>query len=305
MSSASKRAWGDDEEEEVLPRAKVGDVDATTGLRTSTEHRRRPNGDRVKVTTVERVYNVHVRVSKGVAERKEWAKFGNVVGSKDESNITIQSSDEVFIEPPAHGAMAEEENNKAMAAGLRNFREKMQLRKMARDAGIDGMDDGGAPTSGLRRPGLSAGGGAGGKYVPPGARGMDAGERAAAVTEIERKDTLRISNLAEVTYEDELRAICSQHGSVHRVFLATDKETGLAKGFAYVTFRTEEDAARALEGMQGVGLHHLIINVEYAKAKTGDSAGGGGGARRHMSGYGQKLAQDTTRNVSYASNLTR
>lgn len=43
----------------------------------------------------------------------------------------------------------------------------------------------------------------------------------------------------------------SRFGHVTRVFLAKDRETGKAKGFAFVSFADRSDAARACEKMDG------------------------------------------------------
>jgi translation initiation factor 3 subunit G len=59
-----------------------------------------------------------------------------------------------------------------------------------------------------------------------------------------------------------------RHGRVTRVFLAKDRETGRAKGFAFVSFADRSDAARACEKMDGVGYGHLILRVEFAKKST-------------------------------------
>ena len=40
-------------------------------------------------------------------------------------------------------------------------------------------------------------------------------------------------------------------GRVTRVFLAKDRETGRAKGFAFISFQERTDAARACEKMDG------------------------------------------------------
>lgn len=40
-------------------------------------------------------------------------------------------------------------------------------------------------------------------------------------------------------------------GRVTRVFLAKDRETGRAKGFAFISFQERSDAAKACEKMDG------------------------------------------------------
>ena len=54
-------------------------------------------------------------------------------------------------------------------------------------------------------------------------------------------------------------------GRVTRVFLAKDRETNRAKGFAFISFADRGDAAKACEKMDGYGFGHLILRVEFAK----------------------------------------
>eukprot|EP00968_Pinguiococcus_pyrenoidosus_P026466 scaffold7092_cov262-Pinguiococcus_pyrenoidosus.AAC.26 len=102
---AFRRAWGDDEDDDVLPRRREGPVDPQTGIREVVDYKRKSNGDVVKVLIKEKVYTVRLKRSPAVEERRNWEKFGDVVGSKDESNITIQTSDVVNIEVSAISAI--------------------------------------------------------------------------------------------------------------------------------------------------------------------------------------------------------
>ena len=68
--------------------------------------------------------------------------------------------------------------------------------------------------------------------------------------------------------EDELRQLFSRWGHVTRVFLAKDRETGMAKGFAFISYTNREDAAKACASMDGFGFKHLILRVEFAKKAT-------------------------------------
>jgi translation initiation factor 3 subunit G len=65
--------------------------------------------------------------------------------------------------------------------------------------------------------------------------------------------------------EQDLRDMFERFGRVTRVFLAKDRDTGRAKGFAFVD---RADAARACEKMDGFGYRHLILRVEFAKRTT-------------------------------------
>jgi hypothetical protein len=77
--------------------------------------------------------------------------------------------------------------------------------------------------------------------------------------------SLTIQQVSEFAEENDLREIFERHGRVTRVFLAKDRETGRAKGFAFVSYADRTDAARACERVDGYGFGHLILRVEFAK----------------------------------------
>ena len=77
--------------------------------------------------------------------------------------------------------------------------------------------------------------------------------------------TAQVSEMAE---EQELRDMFERFGRVTRVFLAKDRETGRAKGFAFISFADRSDAERACGKMDGFGFKHLILKVEFAKKAT-------------------------------------
>ncbi|KAL9587011.1 MAG: hypothetical protein Q9212_000539 [Teloschistes hypoglaucus] len=130
--------------------------------------------------------------------------------------------------------------------------------------GAEGVDgDGGAPKEG----GLGSGGGG---YVPPHLRnkGGVTGEKMGGKYERDDLATLRVTNVSEFAEENDLREIFERFGRVTRVFLAKDRETQRAKGFAFISFADRGDAAKACEKIDGYGYGHLILRVEFAKRAT-------------------------------------
>ena len=103
-----------------------------------------------------------------------------------------------------------------------------------------------------------------GKYVPPFIKDQqqkNAGNKGG------RDDTtaIRISNLSEATSDGDLEELTNKFGKKSKMYLAKDKNTGLCKGFAYVHFYTKEDAATAIETLDGFGYDHLILKAEWSK----------------------------------------
>jgi hypothetical protein len=103
-------------------------------------------------------------------------------------------------------------------------------------------------------PGAASGGlgSGGGGYVPPHLRGRaGAGEKMGGKFDRDDSATLRVTNVSEFAEEQDLRDMFSRYGHVTRVFLAKDRETGRAKGFAFVSYADRTDAAKACEKMDG------------------------------------------------------
>ena len=74
-----------------------------------------------------------------------------------------------------------------------------------------------------------------------------------------------MSNLSENTKDEDLQELFKPFGSIARIFLAKDKQTGQCKGFAFINYYKKEDAAKAIATLNGFGYDHLILNVEWAK----------------------------------------
>ena len=66
-----------------------------------------------------------------------------------------------------------------------------------------------------------------------------------------------------------------------------------------MSFNHRADAQRAMDRLNGYGYDHLILKIEWAKPSTRDA--GSESVMKHATGYGRKLAQDTTEKVSYSS----
>ena len=67
----------------------------------------------------------------------------------------------------------------------------------------------------------------------------------------EGADPFGNTQVSELAEEQDLRGIFERFGRVTRVFLAKDRETGRAKGFAFISFQERSDAARACEKIDG------------------------------------------------------
>jgi RNA recognition motif-containing protein len=80
---------------------------------------------------------------------------------------------------------------------------------------------------------------------------------------------LYIGNLSFNTTEDELRAAFQRHGTVDSVAVITDRETGRARGFAFVEMSEPSAAADAIRALDGTDLGGRSIKVDEAQARPG------------------------------------
>jgi RNA recognition motif. (a.k.a. RRM, RBD, or RNP domain) len=93
-----------------------------------------------------------------------------------------------------------------------------------------------------------------------------------------------VGNLNFNTTRDEVQGLFSQIGEVRDVFLPTDRESGRPRGFAFVEFTSDEDAAKAIEKFNGYELGGRALRVNAAEDRP--RTGGGGGPRGPRPGGG-------------------
>ncbi|XP_072220532.1 cold inducible RNA binding protein a [Leuresthes tenuis] len=90
---------------------------------------------------------------------------------------------------------------------------------------------------------------------------------------------LFIGGLSFETNEDSLAAAFGKYGTIEKVDVIRDKETGRSRGFGFVKYDSVEDAKDALDAMNGKTLDGRAIRVDEA-GKGGRTRGGFGSAPR-------------------------
>jgi len=80
-----------------------------------------------------------------------------------------------------------------------------------------------------------------------------------------------IGNLPFSSTEDELRSLFSQHGAVDSVNVIMDRDTGRARGFAFVEMSDAADVAKAIKDLDGseLGGRNLRVNEAEDKPRGG------------------------------------
>ena len=278
----ASNAWGDAvDDENYLPPSTSTGPDAN-GIKTYVEYKFNNKQQKVKVTRRVKVQNKSRKVSRAIAERKQWLHFGAAKGKAEgqiDTDVTLLSHEDVYIDAPFTKQkdaaeillqkLEEMKIKRAVGGGLRRGPRAVDLEDVA--------DDMAGP----------------GRYVAPGRRG-GAGEKMSTGDAMRggRDDsaTLRVTNLSEETREADLRDLFSHYGRVTRVYLALDRDTQQSRGFAFVSFYSKEDASNAMENLQGYGFDHLILKIDWAEPSKKDD-NGGDNAMKYASGYGKALPQ--------------
>jgi cold-inducible RNA-binding protein len=113
---------------------------------------------------------------------------------------------------------------------------------------------------------------------------------------------LFVGNMSFQTTESDLRALFEPFGQITRVHVATDRETGRARGFAFVEMANDAEAAKAIAGLDGkdVGGRNLKVNEarpreERSGPKGGSGSGGGGGNRGRGGSFSNEDYRETAR----------
>src|SRR5262245_34294679 len=100
---------------------------------------------------------------------------------------------------------------------------------------------------------------------------------------------LYVGNLPFNTTSDDLREAFAQFGTVARVQVVTDRETGRSRGFGFVEMDSGGDDAIAKLNGTDFGGRTLTVNEarpREPRAGGGGGGGGGGGYGRDRGGYG-------------------
>jgi len=88
---------------------------------------------------------------------------------------------------------------------------------------------------------------------------------------------LYVGNLSFNTGSDALRAAFAEFGDVEDVHIATDRESGQPRGFAFVTMGSAQAAQTAIAKMNGTTLDGRALRVNEAEERPRGGGGGGGG----------------------------
>ncbi|GAA6061375.1 hypothetical protein JCM10212_005829 [Sporobolomyces blumeae] len=272
------QSWADDvENQDFPPRQESTDKD---GVTTIVEYRLNDEGKKVKVTRKIKRTLVKTAVNHVVAERMGWEKFGQEKGAAPGPHAaTTTVGENVRLRIAAGGIKRDEPEEDPMATMRDQLKDKkVQCRYCGGDhftarcpykdtLGAALGEDEAAPSDLPPTDDPSAARAAGGKYVPP---SMRAGAKGVGESMGRGRDdypTLRVTNLSEDSTDDDMWDLFGRFGKINRIYVGKDQETGLCKGFGFVSFEQRADAEAAMKKVHGLPYDHLILQVQWSVPK--------------------------------------
>jgi RNA recognition motif-containing protein len=90
--------------------------------------------------------------------------------------------------------------------------------------------------------------------------------------------SIYVGNLSYDVTQEDLNGVFAEYGSVKRVQLPTDRETGRMRGFGFVEMGTDAEETAAIDALDGAEWMGRDLKVNKAKPKE-DRGSFGGGSR--------------------------
>jgi RNA recognition motif-containing protein len=84
-----------------------------------------------------------------------------------------------------------------------------------------------------------------------------------------------VGNLSFTATEGAIRSMFEAHGTVGRVNICTDRDSGQPRGFGFVEMNDDGEGERAIAALNGRDLDGRALNINEARPKTGRPSGGG------------------------------
>ena len=99
--------------------------------------------------------------------------------------------------------------------------------------------------------------------------------------------SIYVGNLSYDVTEADLTTVFAEYGSVKRVQLPTDRETGRIRGFGFVELGAETEEAAAIEALDGAEWMGRTLKVNQAKPRE-DRRGSFGAGRRSSDSFSHR-----------------
>ena len=91
--------------------------------------------------------------------------------------------------------------------------------------------------------------------------------------------SIYVGNLSYEINQEDLNEVFAEYGTVKRVHIPTDRETGRVRGFAFVEMESEPDEDKAIEALDGAEWMERSLKVNKARPRENRNSFSGGGNR--------------------------
>ncbi len=88
--------------------------------------------------------------------------------------------------------------------------------------------------------------------------------------------SIYVGNLSYEVNQEDLNEVFTEYGTVKRVHIPTDRDTGRVRGFAFVEMESEADEDKAIQALDGAEWMERSLKVNKAKPREERSSFGGG-----------------------------
>lgn len=97
--------------------------------------------------------------------------------------------------------------------------------------------------------------------------------------------SIYVGNLSYQVTQEDLQSVFAEYGTVKRIQLPVDRETGRPRGFGFVEMESDAQESAAIEALDGAEWMGRDLKVNKAKPRedrkpAGGGAGGWGGGNR-------------------------
>jgi RNA recognition motif-containing protein len=89
--------------------------------------------------------------------------------------------------------------------------------------------------------------------------------------------SIYVGNLSYQVTEEDVTTVFAEYGTVKRVQLPVDRETGRMRGFGFVEMSSDAEEQAAIDALDGAEWMGRDLKVNKAKPREERPAGGGGG----------------------------
>ncbi|XBH64648.1 hypothetical protein VPH35_118378 [Triticum aestivum] len=250
--ATTDEALGEEEEEDEGRRELGADEDSVLPPRVVIRPDENQDANTVKVVTTRTRVG---KVSKAVAERRLWPKFGDAAADGDTSPLTTVSPVDVFLELRDRTVPVYHLDHRASAgnAGLAH----------AEKYYTGFPDDAKKLVTNSSFPRLLAGHCFCAKSDATtddvmGKKEERHGELGGSLAQV------LVRNLPRTADEEDIRRLFGKFGNVVSLQIAVSRRTKIGMGFAFVTFLHQDQAQAAIDGLDGVRFGSLILSAEWA-----------------------------------------